>query len=144
MIYRGTIDGLLTLLVCQRSLKTRYAQPPTGNLRFKLPQPYIAEEGIYDVSEMFKVMCPQFDDLEGIPKGQEDCLFLNVYIPDTAFNNNKKLPVMVYLHGGALYAGSNNFNEYGPQHFMERDVIMVTVNYRLGPLGYTIHVCIIL
>ena len=89
-------------------------------------------------------MCPQFDDLEGIPKGQEDCLFLNVYIPDTAFNNKKKLPVMVYLHGGALYAGSNNFNEYGPQHFMERDVIMVTVNYRLGPLGYTIHVCIIL
>ena len=45
-------------------------------------------------------------------------------------------PVMVWIHGGAFVSGSGTFNDYGPQYFMDNGVIVVTVNYRLGPLGF--------
>ena len=68
--------------------------------------------------------------------GQEDCLLLNVYVPETAIDNpDDKLPVMFWIHGGALTAGSNNYEEYGPKHLVEKNLITVHVNYRLGPLG---------
>ena len=72
-------------------------------------------------------------------QGQEDCLFLNIYVPDTIFVDDpqiKLLPVMVWLHGGAFMIGSNNYNRLGPQHFVNKDVIVISVNYRLGPLGF--------
>ena len=68
--------------------------------------------------------------------GQEDCLLLNVYVPETSIDNpDDKLPVMFWIHGGALTAGSNNYEEYGPKHLVEKNLITVHVNYRLGPLG---------
>ena len=71
--------------------------------------------------------------------GQEDCLLLNIYVPDDVFYNpedNLELPVMVWIHGGGLVNGGNVYAEYGPKHFMKRNVIVVTINYRLGPLGF--------
>ena len=69
-------------------------------------------------------------------QGQEDCLLLNVYVPETAFDNlDDKLPVMFWIHGGSLTAGSNIYEEFGPKHLVEKNVITVHVNYRLGPLG---------
>ena len=47
-----------------------------------------------------------------------------------------KLPVMIFIHGGGLTQGSNNYKQYGPMHFMDRGVVMVVPNYRLGPLGF--------
>ena len=68
--------------------------------------------------------------------GQEDCLLLNVYVPETAFDNtDDKLPVMFWIHGGSLTAGSNKYSSSGPKHLVEKNVITVHVNYRLGPLG---------
>lgn len=64
--------------------------------------------------------------------GDEDCLFLNVYTP----NLTGLLPVMVWLHGGGFYSGSGDSELYGPDHFMEENVIVVTVNYRLEVLGF--------
>ena len=62
---------------------------------------------------------------------------LNIYVPEVEFSSRKrKLPVMVWIHGGALLIGSNNYNENGPKHFMKKEIVMVTVNYRLGPLGF--------
>ena len=114
----------------------RYAKPPIGELRFKPPQPYYAEEGVYDVSNVSTISCAQLNR-NGLPTGQEDCLLINVYVPEIAFDNPQiLLPVMFFIHGGSLRIGSNNFHLYGPQHFMERGVIIVTVNYRLGPLGF--------
>ena len=69
--------------------------------------------------------------------GQEDCLLLNIFVPSSAFDNaNVSLPVMVWIHGGSFIVGSNQPSSYGPSHFMDRDVIVVLVNYRLGPLGF--------
>ena len=121
----------------------RYAKPPLGSLRFKSPEPYVYDEGIYDVSQESTISCfatgPMSDDYETI-LGQEDCLVINVYIPKhPVFDDNSlntSLPVMVYIHGGGLTESNNNYNEYGPQYFMEKKVVLVVINYRLGPFGF--------
>ena len=113
----------------------RYAQPPVGILRFKPPLPYIAE-GLYDVSGIAPWKCPQFNPLHWVT-GEEDCLLLNIFVPASGFDNaNVSLPVMVWIHGGSFIVGSNQPSSYGPSHLMDRDVIVVLVNYRLGPLGF--------
>ena len=66
--------------------------------------------------------------------GQEDCLILNVYVPEKPASSDEDLPVMVYIHGGGFITGDSGM--YGPKYLLERDVILVTVNYRLGPLGF--------
>ena len=50
--------------------------------------------------------------------------------------DRRKLPVMVWIHGGGFFAGSGNPDIYGPEYFMDYDVILVSVNYRVGPLGF--------
>ena len=115
----------------------RYAKPPIGDLRFKAPQPHYEVAGEYDVSNMSYVQCPQVGILDGQLVGQEDCLTLNIYIHESNFNDAQaNLPVMVWIHGGGLSWGSNNFNLFGPQHLIKKDVIVVAINYRLGPLGF--------
>ena len=115
----------------------QYATHPVGELRFKSPQPCIAGEAIFDVSGVSEVMCPQLDFLSGSLVGQEDCLLLNIYVPESAFTDAQApLPVMFWIHGGSLLFWSNKFDDYGPQHLIDRGVIVVTVNYRLGPLGF--------
>ena len=121
----------------------RYAQPPVGKLRFKPPEMFVPKEPTYDVSGTSTITCPQlassfFSIKEGITNGQEDCLLLNIYVPESVINqiDNTKVPVMVWIHGGGLITGSNNFGEYGPSKFMTKDVIVVAINYRLGPIGF--------
>ena len=63
----------------------RYGQPPVGKLRFKPPQPFNAGQGVIDVSGNSTIMCPQISFLDGKLEGQEDCLFLDVYVPTSAF-----------------------------------------------------------
>lgn len=65
--------------------------------------------------------------------GDENCLFLNVYTPNL---DGSFLPVMVYIHGGGLTFGSGNTDFYGPDFLVEKDVVVVTINYRLGALGF--------
>ena len=116
----------------------RYALPPTSDLRFKPPVPYQLEEGIFDVSQISDVACPQQGKKSGF-SGQEDCLMLNVYVPESVKNKNStaeaaNLPVMVWIYGGGFYSGSNNL--YGMERIGDvADVIMVAVNYRIGTLG---------
>jgi len=111
-----------------------YAQPPVGNLRFVAPQPLVRGEGLWDVSSQSMVACPQLSMLTQTLEGVEDCLLVNIYVPKN--NPENKMPVMVWIHGGSLITGSNRYAETGPQHFMDREVVVVTVNYRLGPLGF--------
>ena len=101
----------------------RYAQPPLNNLRFLPPQPYVTEEGVYNVSVESTVMCSQRSG-----QGQEDCLFLNVYVPEIEYS--RPLSVMVWIHGGGYTSGSNTYHDYGPKHFMDKEVIIVAINYR--------------
>ena len=114
-----------------------FAKPPTGNLRFRPPQKLDEESlGTLDVSQESKVACLQVQT--NGPIGQEDCLFLNVYIPAKIYNDqsDKKYPVMFWIYGGGFAVGDATFFTYGPQPFMDKDVIIVTVNYRLGPFGF--------
>ena len=78
-------------------------------------------------------ICPQFDIGSGGPAGDEDCLNLNVYTPGA---DGKKRPVMVYIHGGAFIMGGGASYFFGPNYLIEHDVILVTINYRLGALGF--------
>ena len=68
-------------------------------------------------------------------KSDEDCLLLNVYVPEVA-GEPGLLPVLVWIHGGGYTGGDGTSQKFGPLYYMAHDVILVTVNYRLGPLGF--------
>ena len=116
----------------------RYAQSPENDLRFKPPKSYQDAKGTYNVSQEVTIACPQFDENNQNVIGQEDCLFLNVYVPKSAFDdpNVGKIPVMIWIHGGGLQYGGNWYSRYGPKHFIDKDVIVVAINYRLNILGF--------
>lgn len=107
-----------------------YAKPPLGNLRFRAPVPHPDWSGVRDAFEHGK-NCPSDSALGGINFG-EDCLTLNVYTKSLT----RKLPVMMWIHGGAFLMGSGNDLIYGPDYFVNEGVIIITINYRLGSLGF--------
>ncbi|CAH2084443.1 unnamed protein product [Euphydryas editha] len=113
-----------------------YAEPPVGDLRFKAPQPKTPWEGIRNATEhashCFKY--EMFTNETNLPTGSEDCLYLNVYSPNIA--PSQPFPVMVFIHGGGFVSGSGNDNAYGPQYLVRKDVVLVTLNYRLEILGF--------
>ena len=115
-----------------------FAAPPIGDLRWKAPRPVVAWEGVRQC-DAFGPECPQSPYPAGSmyvspPRKQsEDCLYLNVW---TAAKAGEKLPVMVWIHGGALTRGSGANRTYDGAAFAKKGVVLVTINYRLGPLGY--------
>ncbi|KPJ09318.1 Venom carboxylesterase-6 [Papilio machaon] len=116
-----------------------YAKPPVNDLRFKAPQPVEAWEGTLDATQTSPV-CVQRNPYTRQKEvvGQEDCLYLNIYTPLTGneINGDRLLPVMVFIHGGGWMCGDATTQMYGPQYLLDRDVILVAMNYRLGPLGF--------
>ncbi|CAH0694262.1 unnamed protein product [Spodoptera exigua] len=112
-----------------------YAKPPVGDLRFSVPQPPDSWEGIRDGSKDCNT-CAQFDKEIGV-KGHEDCLYLNVYTPKCFADGDKKYPVMVFLHGGGfLYGNGTDDTAHGPDYLIQNEVVIVSINYRLGILGF--------
>ena len=110
-----------------------YAAPPTGALRWKAPLPAAKWKGVRDASQ-FATHCPQPDTAFGrASNSSEDCLYLNVYRPA----HGHDLPVMVWIHGGALWLGESE--DYDPSELVGQGVVVVTVNYRLGALGQLAH-----
>ena len=71
----------------------------------------------------------------GIDLGKEDCLYLNVHVPDVG-DDAGLLPVMVFFHGGSFILPDASNNAHGPGRLLDRDVILVTVEYRLHILGW--------
>ncbi|XP_057653317.1 venom carboxylesterase-6-like [Diorhabda carinulata] len=115
-----------------------YGKAPVGNLRFNEPQPAEPWEGILDATNNTKV-CYQVTNGFNIPNLEtvqtEDCLFVNVYTPQYP-NPKNALPVMVWIYGGGFINGVANFDQAGPHYFMENNVMIVTINYRVGPFGF--------
>jgi carboxylesterase type B len=110
-----------------------YAQPPVGELRFELPVPVAPWEGVLNTTHIRDV-CIQWE-LDDEIAGSEDCLFLNVYSPKLpGIGSAPKLPVLFWLHGGSYTIGGGSF--YLFSGFMDRDVVVVSINYRLGPFGF--------
>ena len=114
-----------------------FAAPPTGPNRFRAPQPVTPWTAVREATA-FGSNCAQ-SNLEGkFGSGTEDCLFLNVWSPDPA--PLKARPVMVFVHGGAFVIGSGSGGIYdGTALASSRDVVIVTLNYRLGALGFLAH-----
>jgi para-nitrobenzyl esterase len=112
-----------------------YAAPPTGENRWRPPQPASAWEGERDATA-FGADCMQATF--GPPTAtapSEDCLFANVWRPADAAPD-AKLPVMVWIHGGAFVFGSGSQSTFSGDAFAKQDVILVTLNYRLGRFGF--------
>ncbi|KAH9635555.1 hypothetical protein HF086_003169 [Spodoptera exigua] len=135
-----TVLGELKGVVCHDTVSyvafkgIPYAKPPLGELRFKAPEPPEPWQGVRDASQHGPV-CPQFNErMNRVEAGSEDCLYLNVYTK--TLTPPSPLPVMVWIHGGGFYTGSGDSDFYGPEFFMEHDVILVTINYRLEVLGF--------
>nr|XP_050866508.1 esterase B1-like isoform X4 [Vespula vulgaris] len=136
---QGKIQGVIEDNVCGNNdqfLAFRgipYAKPPIGKLRFKDPLLPEGWKGIRDGSK-FGNICIQLA-ITGEIVGSEDCLYLNVYKP-RRIEMSVKLPVMVWIHGGGFNIGSGNDNMYSPDYIVRKDIILVTINYRLGVLGF--------
>ncbi|HEV2406027.1 MAG TPA: carboxylesterase family protein, partial [Ktedonobacterales bacterium] len=131
---RGTDEGGV---VSWRGIP--YAAAPVGELRFHAPQPAVPWEGVRDATA-FGLICPQLPDpmdalfgMEPPPSG-EDCLTLNIWSPGA---DDARRPVMVWIHGGAFENGSSAALWYdGTRFARDGDVVVVSLNYRLGPLGF--------
>ncbi|XP_076232205.1 carboxylic ester hydrolase [Calliopsis andreniformis] len=143
-IKNGTLTGLI--------MKTRrgreftgfrgipYALPPLGKLRFEPPKPAAAWKGVLEAKEDANI-CVQRNiyTYQEEVVGDEDCLYLNVYTPKLPTKEDETkggYPVMIWLHGCGWICGAGHSEFYGPKFLLDHDVILVTVNYRLGPLGF--------
>jgi para-nitrobenzyl esterase len=111
-----------------------YAAPPSGPLRWRPPQPPAHWHGIRTATQ-FAPHCPQPTGVFGRASTSEDCLYLNVFAP--AGHPDSGLPVMVWIHGGAFVGGESD--DYDPSGLVTDGVIVVTINYRLGALGFLAH-----
>jgi len=131
---QGPLKGL-ALTGENEYLGIPYAAPPVGNLRWMPPQPPAKFKGLFHATQ-FGSPCTQTFDTPS----SEDCLYLNVYVPTGKAPKNG-FPVMVWIHGGGLVFGAGS--DYDPTPIVEGgNVIVVTINYRLGFLGFFAHAAI--
>ena len=120
-----------------------YAQPPVGRLRWLPPKPTLGWNGTLDGSASPPMCVQGVPDVDtkggksqkpGLMMGYEDCLIVNVYTSVLESSDDiEYLPVLVWFHGGGLASGEGGM--YNPNFLIEYNVVVVTVNYRLGPWG---------
>lgn len=133
---QGLVEGeALENVVAFRGLP--YAAPPTGRLRFQAPRPPAPWSGVRSGLDMGPA-CPQLIDADITENNHavmaEDCLSLNIWTPKV---DSRKRPVMVWIHGGAFVVGSARNTSYDGAPLAARgDVVVVTINYRLGAWGF--------
>ena len=117
--------------------KVPFAEPPTGVLRLQEPVRKRAWSGELDATQV-SPPCLQIESLGGsnTRKGQEDCLYLNIYTPNPLPPANQNLkPILLWIHGGAFTEGDANALT-DPQYLLDQDVLFVSIHYRLGLLGF--------
>ncbi len=114
-----------------------YAKPPVGDLRWRSPMPPDPWEQPLNATT-FKQACYTFyhDPLDATLPQSEDCLYLNIWTKDTAALQNERRPVMFWIHGGTFEIGAASAADYDGTHLAERDVVLVSIDYRLGNFGF--------
>jgi para-nitrobenzyl esterase len=144
----GPIKGLVDANGALSWRGIPYAQPPVGALRWKAPRVLKPFDNVLEATE-FGDMCSQLGtplldidpSLHGKAVGSEDCLTLNIWAPPNQAGTDKdsgSLPVMVWVHGGSNVGGSGSLY-YGGNLAVEQQVVVVSINYRLGLLGFFSH-----
>ncbi len=118
-----------------------YAQAPVGSLRWAPPVASEPWKGTFEATD-FSPACPQIKRPAtsfygpGADQTSEDCLYLNIW---TTGVSDQPKPVMVWIHGGSLRNGHGGLETYNGVHFAKQGVVLVTINYRLGPFGFLAH-----
>lgn len=110
-----------------------FAAPPVGELRWRAPQPAPKWDGVRAADKFGP------DPYQGDGKGgvSEDCLYLNIWTP--AKSTGEKLPVLVWIYGGGFSFGSTSTPVHNGEHLARKGVVLVSINYRVGPLGFLAH-----
>ncbi|CAG7834559.1 unnamed protein product [Allacma fusca] len=137
----GTLKGLKSVSRESRTFfefrGIPYAEPPVGLLRFEPPERPTNWGGIRDATK-YGSRCWQLNFITQRVDGKEDCLFLNVYthrvLKKEELGDKLLYPVLVYIHGGFFVSGSSNV--FRPKYFMDENVVLVTINYRLASFGF--------
>jgi para-nitrobenzyl esterase len=142
----GSLKGAPVAEQVTAFLGIRYGADTSGDNRWRPPQPAPSWDGMQDATA-FGSNCLQLDPpsraspwgAEFMPSGDmsEDCLFLNIWAPSST--SNESLPVLVWIHGGAFIGGSGSIDIYNGAALAEEGIIVVTINYRLGILGFMGH-----
>jgi para-nitrobenzyl esterase len=145
----GLLQGIVNETGSVMSFKgIPYAKAPVGDLRWREPQLADSWEGVRD-ARTFGTSAMQNQIFTHLPRGPwteefmvqnavgEDCLFLNVWTPTKKVDD--KLPVLVFLHGGAFREGSGSIDTYQGEELARKGIIVVTINYRLGVFGFLAH-----
>lgn len=133
----GRVSGSFTHGL-SRYLGIPYAAPPVGELRWLEPQPVRPWNGVRACTKVGPE-CPQVEFIhkKNAARQSEDCLYLNVWTP--AKKASEKLPVMFWIHGGAYQMGAGGLPLYDGEKLAKKGVVVVTINYRLGPFGFLAH-----
>lgn len=125
---QGVIEGDLAVY---RGIP--FAAPPVGELRWRLPQPPAKWEGVRETVKF----APDPYQGDGSGNVSEDCLYLNVWTP--AKSREERLPVLVWIYGGGFSFGSTSTPTHNGEHLARMGVVLVSINYRVGPLGFLAH-----
>ncbi|MDX1532327.1 MAG: carboxylesterase family protein, partial [Rhodothermales bacterium] len=136
----GVVEGFTSGLGVHTFRGIPYAAPPVGDLRWKPPQPGADWEGVR-AADRFGPRCMQkriYGDMVFRSDGMsEDCLYLNVWTPDTT--PAEPLPVLVYFYGGGFLAGDGSEPRYDGERMAAHGIVAVTMNYRLNVFGFLAH-----
>ncbi|XP_066143101.1 juvenile hormone esterase-like [Euwallacea fornicatus] len=133
----GNVQGTVHRSVASNKLYYAYrgipfAKPPVGKLRFRAPLKNDPWKGTLNATQEPE-SCVQTSGILGLTiTGSEDCLYLNVYTPDVKGN----FPVMVWIFGGGFTFGDAKYSSYAPDYLLEKGIVFVSLNYRLGVLGF--------
>ncbi len=127
-LVQGSVENDLTVY---RGIP--FAAPPVGDLRWRAPQPAAQWDGVREATKFAP------DPYQGDGKGNvsEDCLYVNLWTP--AKSAADRLPVLVWIYGGGFSFGSTSTPVHNGEHLARKGVVLVSINYRVGPLGFLAH-----
>ncbi|NLT49675.1 MAG: carboxylesterase family protein [Ignavibacteria bacterium] len=143
-VEQGLLQGILENgVTCYKGVP--YAAPPVGELRWCAPRPPANWEGVRKadkfadnpIQKMVKEYGPWTAEYQPQGNVSEDCLYLNIWTAENT--RDKKLPVLMYIPGGAFTGGSGNVPVYNGENLAKKGLVVVTINYRVGVIGFLAH-----
>jgi para-nitrobenzyl esterase len=138
-ISQGELEGEVSTMGPLAFKGIPFAAPPVGDLRWREPRAATSWAGVRDATKFGPACMQPESPLLRVPRSamSEDCLYLNVWTP--SLKPAQPAPVMVFIHGGSFIGGAGSQSEYDGANLANRGVVVATINYRLGVLGFLAH-----